>query len=211
MSGDNGLKSSEKTAVYHQLAERAWNRFESHRRVEWRTFFGLWTALGIGIVAAVTSDSWTTGWTEAGVSLLIAVVVLAACFQWWIPYISKSLYRDNWISYYWETHLIKSVGSELPKAMQPPGYGGDTWPSAFDTDPNNVCGKEDGEVRKLPETQHTAQKLQFGVTVLFCFLFVGAMASKAWRHDVQHKSTATMTIDGGTLEVDGTSQFKLGK
>ena len=210
MSDDDKGKKAERIGLYHKLAERAWNRFESHRRVEWRICFGVWTALGAGVIAVLTSGSWAPGLVDILVAAVVGAVILAACCCWWLPRLGESLSRDNWNSYYWETHLFRElvdkpsgISKALPEVLQPPKYDGDTWPSAFDDDPNMVGGKAHGVPRELPKKWHTVQWLQFGITWLFCVLLVAVMLSKGlqgkhaeWEKDIMLVVTlATLALE----------------
>ncbi|MFH1922379.1 MAG: hypothetical protein ABIP48_21155 [Planctomycetota bacterium] len=205
------MEDKERADLFLALANRATERFESYRRLEWRTLLALWATFGVGAGVVISADAWNPCAWEAVVAVVVVVVAIYGCWRHWLPYLSSSIRRTNWLSYYWETHVERILGPERPKILQPPPDN-DTWPSAFDTDPNNVLGKAEGENRELPSTWHRAQWIQLSVTILFGCLFVFALASKAYHASETQGAPSKMTIEGGSLEINnGTSKLKLGE
>jgi len=166
---------------------------------------------GVGSGVVISADAWSPGVVEIVVAVIIVAIVLVGCWIWWLPYLSMSLRRDNWLSYYWETHIEKALGPARPEFLRPPPMDGDTWPSAYDEDPNEVCGNPNDSDRKLPMKWHKVQWAQFAVTFLFGALFILALVSKGRRASEAQGPPSKVTIEGGTLEIDGTSQLKLGE
>jgi len=203
--------AEQRADLYHKLAEGAWNRLESHRRIEWRTFLALWATFGIGSGIVLSADAWVPGIVDIVVAFFVVLGILIGSWLWWLPYLSKSLYRDNWLSYYWETHVEKALGPGRPGLLLPPEVDGDSWPSAFDDDPNKVHGNSEGSERRIPTRWHTVQYVQFAVTCLFGLLFVLALMSKGCHASNSVGPPSKMTIEGGSLELDGTSKLKLGE
>lgn len=186
----------EKTEAYLRLADRAWTRFQSRRDVEWKTAIGLWSVFGAGAGVVLTARTWSPGLGEviAAVAVVVAVGIYY-CF-WWIPYLTREMQRDQRVSYYWETHVHRSLGVPLPEHLMPPqpppGQQGD-WPSAQDQN-INVVGGVGSTARKLSRRTHVVQKAQAAITLVFGVLFVGAMWTKYYRNSPPSVPPAAPTV-----------------
>ena len=173
----------------HKLAQRAENRLDSQSRMEWRAFLALWAGLGLGSYVVINAQGWAPGFFEIFLAMAVVAALLFGCCRWWLPYLSTSLYRDSFLSYYWESQIENSLRLWRPRFLRPPKAGGDTWPSAADDDPNHVFGNPDTDDRRLPADWHLVQWAQLTVTSLFCLLLLVAMMSKGCADDSSPKSS----------------------
>lgn len=114
--------------LYIKLADRARNRFQSLRDIEWKINLGLWGFLISAIAFVCNSDyfrSYTSGvlfW--GGLVLTLSIIVLHVI---WLQYIHETHQRDNRTSYWWECKALNvaevSVDG-LPPDLSPPA----DWP-----------------------------------------------------------------------------------
>ncbi len=142
-----------KAEYCHKLAERASNRIQARRTVEWQVAVGIWSAFGAGAGFVLTSSSWKPGCLMAVLGSVLAVIVLVIFRFVWLGYMRRVTDQDQKRSVRWEGEIIKLL--DLPED-----------PSSSDPAQFVWWGL------------HRAQWMQLVVALLFVLLFVGALWSK---------------------------------
>lgn len=111
MSGA-ALEPKERADLCYKLAERAWNRFQDRRRLEWRNAFGIWTLLAAATAVVATSDFPVDEWAfVVGATFAITLVGL---FDAWCLWLEKTNADDTRRSIHWETQIIDMVDKNFP-------------------------------------------------------------------------------------------------
>lgn len=189
------------------LAEAARARFESRRDMEWRVSLALWSAFGAGFIGVLAAKSWNPTLVEAGIALLLSVVVIAVYYYLWHKYLNDRGQREIHQQVFWQSFIQKELGQVLPEYIQPPDA---KFATASNTDGE---GKFTGSERDKPILRtalHVGQKVQILVAVCFALLFVGAIASRAV-YELRTKQSqpgAKVVIEGESVEIDSLSKIK---
>ncbi len=181
---EHDLKKAE---IHLKLADRARDRFESLRVIEWKLNIGLWTLLAFGSAGVVATDNLNRECMTLCFAGSIALVIVVLYGWWWLPYINDMTNRDTGCGYFHETQVRRlldgeSTTAKLPDSLRPGEH--DKW-----------LGESGGETRyqwlcrRLKETppllipmltghwlrSHT---LYFAVTVVLALTFFGAFTIK---------------------------------
>ena len=215
----NEKNGTHKAEVCYRLAERAWNRFESRRNMEWRTAAAIWTAFALGTALVLTAGDWTPGWPEIIGAGLLALSCIVG-YYFWVNYANQRSRQENQTSYFWESHLRKMSGARLPKQLEPPGEKSRTrtwleffhlnkdlrmersWPSA------DQCASD--LESDLVLDWELAPTLNYLVAVLLACLFFAAVTVRSCRESREEPPAAKLMLEGRSLEIDTLSQLKLG-
>lgn len=205
-----------KADIFYKIAQRAADRHESRRRMEWQVALALWTALAVAAGFAVNS-SWTPNTVEVFVSTVVALAALI-CTVVWLQYLETTFARDMRASYFWETALEKLAGQRKPVALEPnPG-----WLTIDDVD-------ADGKIIKPPTTRgfwsrvccgiqltlrlrfwHRVRLIQFFVTVCLVTLVCIEVWVKHSRTELPMKWSIMGTVDAGHIDATVTQEHVLG-
>lgn len=220
-SPDSQLTTKDRSEIAYQLAERAWNRYESRRRVEWRTAFGVWTAFGGGAGIILTARSWAPDDIDLWGGAIVALLVVGGFACYWLPYIKNTHYRDMHTSYFWETWLHVLLESRPPAALRVENQQ-EGWPTAYShyrgfaapDDPQSGQAPMDGPKPisswgRFTRRLHAVQWMQFWVTLFLATLFWAALWSKYRSAHRQSDAASGMRIEGDSLEIESATNLKL--
>lgn len=217
----NRLSVKDRAEIVYRLAERAWKRYQSRRQVEWRTAFGVWTALGAGAGLVLTARPWAPDVIDLWAGGLVAIGVVVGFGGFWLPFIKDAHFRDMHTSYFWETWLHEIVGERPPDELRVESVQ-EGWFTAYRgsdrTEPSSPAMREshgsDSQERG-PWRQsrvwllHRAQWAQLGVTVLLAALLFGAIWSK-YRFEKQRSAgPGGMGTEGYNLEIESATNVRL--
>lgn len=171
-----------------KLADRASNRIQSRRTVEWQVALGLWTAFGAGAGFVLTSKSWVSGIWPAILGTLLAVIVIMVFYWSWLGYMRTVTEQDQKRSVIWEAEVITLL--KLPP------------------DPSAPADAKQFVWKGL----HKAQWMQLVVAILFALLFVGALWIRCGSSATTENQPSRIVVEGGSLEmVSPSEKLKLGK
>ncbi|HYW80199.1 MAG TPA: hypothetical protein VE890_11510 [Thermoguttaceae bacterium] len=198
----DGLTDKEKADIYLKLADRARERYESLRNLEWKLNIGLWTLLAAGTALIVTAEPFTF-WGAAVFCIGGAIASLGIVWLFgvkWLPYIHGVCYRDNGASYRYEYKTREIQGLDvLPEQLLPKQHR--EW--AFGDVPQKERSFDDNAW--FWKKWHGCHPMFLAVTALLATMFVGSLGYKwieAWERSQAATAAAQITIDGGQLEVD---------
>ncbi len=174
----------ERIEHYLRLADRASERFESRRTLEWRLAFGVWLLFAAGAVAVLNID-WSPNRPIAALGTLMSVGIVVVYTGTWLPYLNRSHQREARTAYFWETCVEKALSKDgsriLPAYLRPENKHPDDrvseceWATAFDAFPGKTGGVQEGDERALSSTLHSTQRGQRCVAIILAVAFVIAL------------------------------------
>lgn len=198
----------DRAELYLKLADQAWKRFQSRRDMEWKTAIGLWTIFGVGASAVITARDWSPGWQEVGVSSILSCLIIFIYWHLWLRELARTFTKDQMTSYFWETGVENELKEKLPAHLEPK-TGDDKldrkWVRMGESIP-----REAEEPKETKAKLHPVQKTQLLTTILFALLFVGAMASRAYRRQNQVTPAAARVTVEGDVGIDSITKLKVG-
>lgn len=207
---------AERIQAFRGLADSARARFESRREMEWRVAIGIWSAFGGGAAVVLSARSWCPSWWDTGFGVLFVGTVWFLYGYYWLPYLIETGHRELRQQYFWETHIEKETGVCLPEYLTPPKRAGEMpWASAFTlaaSSPEPVAAIQTGESnspKKSERAWHVAVRLQFVAAILFGFLFVGSLASRAATRVDSSAPKQGISIEGKSVTIESMNGIRL--
>jgi hypothetical protein len=214
-SDAEALSTKAKADLYVALGQSAQQRFNVHHSVEWKIHFGLWTFFVAG-AALVTTQGWTPSWVACLLLSLLALVLAGVHVLWWLPHSHK--YREECAA-----EMISDEVARLPRGLRPecwplPSEHAESQQKEWDNRREEHVACKAGWVSKIPwvgtklkkPVMHKSHWMSVVVTLLFASLFVLAFWG-AWMRREGPAPAAHMTLEGGVLEIDGTTKLRLGE
>lgn len=181
------MSSPERAKIFMWLSDRARQRFETRRDIEWKISFGIWGFFAAGSFAIINAKDWPISYALAIALTFVAIGFIYAQIHWMWQFLSPSENNDRKNTIFWETEAGRLATSNF-----------DTCLKELDEGPQgSMTDRKTGRNPRADQSNYVT----IGVTALFGLAFM----SLVWNRALAEKPTTTampkVTVEGTGVEI----------